>query len=318
MTIPTAIWIILSTGSMNLLDPMEVPPELQRPNKRIVETEGLPANDRHDPSNIIFYQGRYYMWCTHHVVTEDQPYDPFMFTRLHLYVSRDGLHWEDMGIALDRGGKGDLDEKGALTAYVVPYENKYYMFYSAIPGTFTDHLKSKRGISAAIAESPDGPWVKTGKKIIWSGADGCWDELMAGDANILRKDGKWWFYYKGKKFGASALETRLGLATADSLLGPYTKHGANPLIPAHAFSAWKHRDGIALVGGRNAEQHVFWSTDGIHFSKAGPFPNKSTGFYCPANFTDQDNEIGVAWGLDVTLTSPRRIFRFDCDLKIEP
>jgi hypothetical protein len=318
MTWAGTIWTIFLFGSAGPFHPQEIPAELFTPDKTIVETTGLPADDRHDPSNIIYHRGTYYMWCTHHVVTEDQPYDAFQHTQIHLYTSQDGLHWRDQGLALEKGGKGDLDEKGALTAYVVPHEKKFYMFYSAIPGTFDNALTSKRGISAAIADRPEGPWEKTGKKILWAGDDGCWDELMAGDANLIRKDGKWWFYYKSKQFGASALETMLGLAIGDSLLGPYRKHEANPLMKAHAFSAWKHRDGIALVGGRNAEQHVFWSTDGIHFQKAGPFQNKSTGFFCPANFTDRENEQGVSWGVDVTLTSPRRIFRFDCDLKVNP
>ena len=317
MTRHIALWLIMVAGPTGLLYSQAVPAELLTPNKRMVATTGLPDNDRHDPSNIIYHQGNYYMWCTHHVIKEGQPYDHFMHTRIHLYTSRDGIHWEEKGIALDKGGAGDLDEKGALTAYVVPFAGKFYLFYSAIPGSFEDPQTSKRGISAAMADSPDGPWVKTGKKILWAGHDGEWDELMAGDANIFRKDEKWWFYYKGKKYGASALETRLGLAIADSLLGPYRKHEANPLILAHAFSAWKHRDGIALVGGRNSEQHVFWSTDGIFFFRGGPFQNKSTGFFCPDNFTDQDNDQGVTWGLDVTLTSPRRIFRFDCDMKAD-
>jgi hypothetical protein len=318
MTGHMATWLLIFTGFPNIMYSQEVPVELMSPDKRKVETMGLPINDNHDPSNMIYYQGSYYMWCTHHIITEDQPYDHFMHTRIDMYTSTDGIHWQYRGVALDQGKKGELDEKGALTAYVVPFEDKYYLFYSAIPGSFDDAQRSKRGISAAVANSPDGPWQKTQKKILWAGADGEWDELLNGDANIIRKDGQWWFYFKGKKYGASPLETQLGLAISDSLLGPYRKHEANPLMLAHAFSAWKDRNGIALVGGRNSEQNVFWSADGIHFSRGGPFENKSTGFYCPGNFMDGDNNTGVSWGVDVTRTNPRIIFRFDCDMKVEP
>ena len=69
------------------------------------------------------------------------------------------------------------------------------------------------------------------------------------------------------------------------------------------------------------EQVVFWSTDGVKFIPAGPFKNRSTGFYVPeGNFTDGPNNQGVTWGMDVTgyPTAPgkTRLFRFECDLRV--
>ncbi len=98
-------------------------------------------------------------------------------------------------------------------------------------------------------------------------------------------------------------------------------HDGNPIMSGHAFSAWKHRDGIAMVTGAGSKQVVFWSTDGVNFVPAGPFKNRSTGFYVPeGNFTDGPDNRGVTWGMDVTgyPTAPgkTRLFRFECDLGV--
>jgi hypothetical protein len=229
----------------------------------------------------------------------------------------DGINWEYQGIAIEKGKKGSLDENGVLTAYVVPWATKFYLFYTVVSGDFEHYSTSKRGISVAIADSPYGPWQKTNKKILWPENDGSWDDIAVDDANIILKNGRWWFYYKGQKKGANRKESQLDLAISDSLFGPYKKQEANPLISAHAFSVWKYEDGIAFVGGQNTVQHVFWSKDGLNFEQAGQFESKSTGFYCPDNFKNVSQSNGVSWGVDVSKTKIRKLSRFDCDLQNE-
>jgi predicted GH43/DUF377 family glycosyl hydrolase len=131
------------------------------------------------------------------------------------------------------------------------------LFYTVISSDFEQYATSKRGISVAIADSPNGPWQKTNKKILWPENDGSWDDISVDDANIILKNGQWWFYYKGQNKGRSRKESQLGLAISDSLLGPYKKQEVNPLILTHAFSVWKYEDGIAFVGGQDTPQHVF-------------------------------------------------------------
>lgn len=308
-------WLALLIPLLTSCSSSGIPPELMEPGKRVTETKGLPRDNNHDPSNIILHDGKYYMWYTVHVVTPENSFDFFAHTRIDYVTSSDGFHWEYGGVAIDKGGKGDLDEKGALTAYVVPYENKFYMFYSAIPGYYRPDTVSRRGFTVAVADSPEGPWEKTNNQILKGSEGDEWDNHFVGDAHIIRWKNKWWLYFKGVGIGVSPAETQIGVAISDHLPGPYEKHPANPLIKGHAFSVWKHGKGIAFIGGKSAEQHVFYSTDGLNFLKAGPFPNKSTGLFYPDNFLDRGKNKGILWGVDTGEEGDRRIiYRFDCNI----
>jgi hypothetical protein len=117
------------------------------------------------------------------------------------------------------------------------------------------------------------------------------------------------------------MDSFTGLAQADTITGPYAKHEQNPLMTGHAGSAWIHRDGVAAIGGEvdpPQNQCIRWSEDGVQFVEAGHFPNKSTGFYCPANFDNGVNSQGVTWGMDVIAgIKPRYLYRYDCDLNVK-
>ena len=288
-----------------------IPDELYSLQVSDAETTGLPTDNNHDPSNVIFHEGRYYVWYTPHEVGPSQPYDHFAHTRIDCSSSADGFHWEFSGTAIAPGKEGDLDEKGVLTAYVGPWEGKFHRFYSAIPGHFRKDTVCRRGITAAVASHPAGPWVKTNRKIVWGSEDGNWDDHFNGDAHVIRYQGQWWFYFKGVGIGVGPQQTMLGVAISDSLLGPYIKHEANPLASAHAFSTWKHGKGVAMVAGRHAPPHVYYAPDGLNFEPAGPFPNRSTGFFYPDNFKDKGANSGPAWGVDVRDLAFRELCRID-------
>ena len=87
-----------------------IPEELYLIEKTVRETTGMPTDNNHDPSNVIHYEGRYYVWYTQHMVNPDQPYDHFAHTRIDYITSRDGLHWEFGGTAISHGEEGDLDD----------------------------------------------------------------------------------------------------------------------------------------------------------------------------------------------------------------
>jgi len=288
-----------------------IPPELKNAKKERVEITGLGQHEsleRHDPSNIIRYDGKYYVWYTEHKLGSGWLNTPY----IQYATSKDGYHWEIQGTALSKGKPGDWDEKGVLTSYVVPFEGRFYLFYTGLGPDFVDPERSKKGIGYAVAESPDGPWIKSKHPVLWPG-DNTWDELCCDDTNIIYRKGKWWLYYKGRKKGDEPHQTRVGVATSEELTGPYTKY-PSPLFRGHAFSAWVHRDGVAALNGLQHDGRLLWSPDGLNFVEVGKFDNKSTGFYCPENFGNGINNRGVSWGFDVARTKPRYIYRFNCTM----
>jgi len=297
----------------------QAPKELMTPNVRVAEATGLPVPDHgnNDPSNIIRHDGLYYCWYTEYL----PKIDAFKNTQIRLITSPDGVAWTERGVAMAPDGTNDFDALGALTACVVEHEGRFYMFYSAVPKGFNGARKDGNHVGIALAEADDpmGPWKKKGLVLDVS-KDG-WDRQHVDDANVVRYKGQWLLYYKGFRKHEGPNDTRIGLATARELTGPYSRYAGNPIFKGHCVSAWKHRDGLAMVTGSNGKQVVFWSTDGVTFVPAGPFKNRSTGFYVPeGNFIEGPNNQGVTWGMDITgfPTAPgkARLFRFECDLGI--
>jgi hypothetical protein len=196
---------------------------------------------------------------------------------------------------------------------VVPYEGKYYLFYSAL-GAFGKYP----GITYAIANTPDGPWTKSGKKVLWPSGDmKDWDGTHNDDANIIFYKNKWFLYYKGKptvngKIGSPA-NTRIGVATSDNLLGPYERYAGNPVFAGHALTTWVHRNGVAAFG-----FNTLWSEDGFIFVKVSDWSAGTVGLYCPENFGNGTNNQGVSWGLVVMKPADRsrHINRLELPLQI--
>ena len=302
---------------------LRIPPELKNVQKTVVPITGIdkaPHAENHDPSNVVRHGGKYYVWYTEHV-----PSDPeYSSCYIKYATSEDGLHWYVGGTAISKGGKGDPDEKGVLTPYVVHCDEKWYMLYLALDARFRgadDWQSQQRGIWIAEADSPDGPWRKVqDAPLLWPGSDGEWDELTCDNANPIFREGRWWLYYMGRKKGSHPFDSYIGLAMADQITGPYEKQRESPLMTGHAFVVWAHRSGVAAIGGEADqldEQCVRWSEDGIHFVEAGHFENKSVGFFCPDNVNGGVSNCGVGWGFDVVRKiTPRYIYRFDCTMKV--
>ncbi len=304
-----------SASSEPMHNERSVPEGLLRPKACAAVANGLDDRqldgwERHDPSNVLKHEGRYLLW-----VTEHPDGTGWHYARIVLLSSADGLEWKFEQIALEPGKTGDWDDQAVLTAYVVPYEGRFYLFYSGVDKSFEHHNQTRRGIGFAVADSPFGPWRrKPDNQVLMPGDKGEWDELNCDDANIIRRNGKWWFYYKGRIIDAEPGQTYIGVATADELTGPYTKHPANPLFKGHALTVTKFQDGvIALPGGSN--NRVLWSTDGVRFDEGGDLKHKSTGVFNPDDFNDAaDGVEPIEWIIDVLAQKPRKLYRIDCQL----
>lgn len=271
-----------------------------------------PENERHDPSNIIRYDDKYYIWFTEHPKGSSGWAGCYMMYA----TSADGYDWKIQGKAIDAGGPESWDAKGALTAYVVPHDGRFYLFYTGVGPDFVDRQSSKTGIGYAVADTPDGPWQKCDAPILWPSNDE-WEYLNNDDTNIIFREGKWWLYFKGRPRTGDHRKTKIGLAISDNLTGPYEKCPENPLFDGHALTAWVHRDGVAALNGLGVNGKLLWSEDGVHFTEVKNFRNQSTGLYCPQNFGSGVNDEGITWGFDVeTGKHARFIYRFNTNMTV--
>lgn len=126
------------------------------------------------------------------------------------------------------------------------------------------------------------------------------------DACLFVRDGKYWFYYKGRQLGKPPSQTKMGLAIADRPQGPYVKYDGNPVIPGnHEVLVWPQGTGVSAMIGKvepkEITESILYSEDGLHFSKThnvidGP---AAAGAYRPEAFTGSDVGKQIRWGVHI-------------------
>lgn len=307
----------------------KIPEELKHVKRVLQETEGLPSDNNHDPSNIIFYNGRYYLWYTQH--RNDRPYDHFADCKICCAVSEDGKHWKNAGDALLPSKEG-WDCAGVLTANVMAHNGKFYLFYTGVGEAFAEGKTKKRCCGLAAADTPDGEFVRISREPVFQwDVPGKWDDQAVDDISVLFWKGKWRIYYKGNsELEQDADKTMLGVAVSDRMEGPYERYEGNPLIRGHAFAIWPYQSGLCLLSGLKHDigkiygedwhdptgvQYLYYSEDGIHFEPCCEFANRAAGIYVP---TDEQERKDIAnyWGVGVdTLDTHKKryLYRFGFD-----
>ena len=107
-------------------------------------------------------------------------------------------------------------------------------------------LRQVHGV--AVADAPAGPWQKLpGNPVLSPNADATqFDSMRVDDAALVVRNGKVWFYYKGRIKGKGPGETKLGVAFADSPTGPFTKQG-EPMHAGHEVMVWPQGKGVASL-----------------------------------------------------------------------
>jgi len=195
----------------------EAPQELSHIHKTtmLIKTfEPNPKFDRHDPSNIIQYENRYWVYYTRNIGNHKE-------VSIWVASSIDGYNWNDLGQSLPCGPRGSWDESGTIAPYIVIHKKMFYLFYTG----FCQGDLSTRQLGCAISDKPEGPWKRwPGNPILRQDPDpSVWDSGMLGDSNVLFREGKWWLYYKSRRHEETAKETRIGVAIADEITGPYKK-----------------------------------------------------------------------------------------------
>lgn len=297
----------------------EAPAELRTPNYRITRLSGIgpdPKIDRQDPSNVIKVGNTFHVWFTQ----RPAGVHPYASTIYHA-TSPDGLDWTVTGEAVGKGGPGDWDSFGAITPYVTSWNGKYYLYYT---GTHAerqwDNATTLRHIGVAVSDRPEGPWRKIpGNPILSPGSGDAWDSLVVDDAHLIRREGTWWMYYKGRTAAETGAQTKWGLAKSDVPTGPFVKQGTRPIFPSgHTVCVWPHRGGVAaLVDHAGPERHTIqWSPNGLDFTRASRIELVHTGCgpYDPDAFRDTGFGHGIRWGVAQMNVGDRLcIVRFDVD-----
>ena len=109
------------------------------------------------------------------------------------------------------------------------HEGSYYVYADVIDWDNPKHPDSY-GSSIGVYSSPDGVDWKYHGKILAPGAKGKWDYGGVATPGAAKFQGKFYVVYSGREFTSGLGERYLGLAVADTPLGPFKKM-PKPIFP---------------------------------------------------------------------------------------
>ena len=285
----------------------ELYPELATAKFKFSEVKGIETTAevvRHDNSNIMKIDGKYHVWYTRYP-NQDVWGDVEKciqtvpnYSKVWHAVSEDGWNWTETVDVLENSPPGSWHQCCKHAPYVIRVEDKYYMFFTARCGP---SIWNKR-VGLAIADNPEGPFKHYGNKPLLGATpeSKVFDNIGQDDPCVLKRDGKYWLYFKAYGFDPKANEELyptkelyniICLAVADSPCGPYKRWKNNPLKRSHADYLWSHtgclwphRRGVAMVSD-NWQQSVKYSDDGINFDETAKLQSTSDSKRVSASIT---------------------------------
>lgn len=219
------------------------------------------------PSKIIFHEGYYHMWIID--IAQGERKRPKTNSVTRYLKSKDGILWLDQGL-LPLGKKGTMDDVQRLAPDVVKYKGKFYLFYEPSTSNIEKYKQRRCGIACLKADQPQGPWTYATEELLLTPSmddPNAFDHLFVANPRIEFLNGKWFMYYKASQ--KKGTKTKNGVATADNLLGPYTKYKGNPLVGGHSATLIKYKHGLIYM---NFHKHAFyWTEDGFKFVEIKKF-----------------------------------------------
>ncbi|MBM3474193.1 MAG: hypothetical protein FJX75_13070 [Armatimonadetes bacterium] len=149
---------------------------------------------------------------------------------MRLPLPADLVHIPGPNPILTPGAPGDWDDGVIESCDVIKDHDTYYLYYH---GT---SAKTGYQVGAATAPHPLGPWTKHGScPVLPVGPPGSWDDRHVACACIVKEGvGSYSMVYSGHA-DRDGGTWDVGLATADSPLGPWRKHDANPVLPHFGY-----------------------------------------------------------------------------------
>ncbi|MDB4384829.1 sulfatase-like hydrolase/transferase [Opitutaceae bacterium] len=258
---------------------------------------------RRDPSDIIKVYGRYYVWYS------KGPISPGYDATVWYATSENGVDWTEQGMALPKGKPGTWEGASVFTPNIMVAEGRYWLFYTGTSQSFYEKpFNPDSQIGIAVSDTPDGPWVRIDSEPALRRSDNPdeFDSHLVDDACLIVRDGRYWFYYKGRQLGKQPNETQMGLAIADQPHGPYIKYAGNPVIPGnHEVVIWPQGTGVAAmiggVGPPSLTRSILHAEDGLNFSKTHDVINipHAAGTFRPEAFSDNDKGERIDWGVEI-------------------
>jgi hypothetical protein len=191
----------------------------------------------------------YYVWCNSPIIGPDGKVHVF-FSRwvaskkmggwingseiCHAIADGPESEFKFQETILSPRGPGFWDATTCHNPFITYIDGIYCLFFMGNSNGKTD---TKR-IGLATAPSLNGPWTRPDAPLLLPGPAGAWDDHCTTNPAVVKFKNKYWLFYKSwntKEYETSTDplikgNRKYGLATADKLMGPYTKYSGNPII----------------------------------------------------------------------------------------
>jgi len=161
---------------------------------------------------------------------------------------------------LRSGGPGAWDENVIEAGNVFKDGHTYYLYYHGYSGDSERWQPDTYRIGVATATHPLGPWTKYGDApVLDLGPEDSWDSGLVACPVVLREgEDTYYMWYSGD------WPPSIGLATASSPLGPWTKYEKNPVMEDFGYVG-----GVVKVGDKYY-MYAEWPID-LNSPDQGPF-----------------------------------------------
>lgn len=155
-----------------------------------------------------------------------------------LVSPRPFLHIPGPNPIISRGAKGSWDEYYIEAGDVFKDSQTYYFYYHATALDLQHWGRRGYRIGVATASNPLGPWTKHAHNpLLDLGVPGSWDDTIVACPVILKEGpGKYFMWYCATGSREPYIKCcSIGLATASSPDGPWTKYGRGPVIASFGY-----------------------------------------------------------------------------------
>lgn len=272
-----------------------------------------PGVTRRDNSDVIMVENKYYVYYTK-VFGQSAGY----WGTIWAAVSKDeGRTWKEIGEVLGVGEKGQWDEQATFTPNILKEKGVFYLYYTGVhptPGNVNGEFENNStsdftAIGVARSDNPEGPFKRCSKNpvVSVSKSHDKFDSYRVDDAVLLRMNGKFRLYYKGRKYSdgnQGPAHTKMGVAFSGSPVGPFEKYEKNPIVSkSHEVFLWKQNSGVACLASLSSTFE--YATDGLDFSSNPNFveierknrPN-APGAFRP-DLTGGKGKNELTWGISM-------------------
>ncbi len=233
-----------------------------------------PGFTRRDNSDVIQVDGKYYVYYTK-VVGQAAGY----WGTVWAAVSEDqGRSWTEIGEVLGLGQKGSWDSQATFTPNIIENNDSYYLYYTGVQSTPTNEngafennsVNDYTAIGVAKSDRPEGPFIRCSDHPVIAVSENheFFDSYRVDDAVLLKKDKKFWLYYKGRKYSdgkSGPAHTQMGIAFASKPDGQFEKYEGNPILDkSHEVFLWKQNRGVACLASISCTFE--YAEDGLDFT----------------------------------------------------